>query len=358
MTAGAGATFVIRESQTEIDGVSGGGITALAPGALWRWSGQAVCVDAPGDLLLLSQPIGEVDIRRRAGRRVRHILGDIVEPRSRSGLGDIGVGAGGGFVLTDGRDAYAAAAVPSETGASGLIVFGGHLPPRDRDLWVVEVQNVEPPRLSGTAATGFTTGTVISTPLGPKAVETLKVGDLVATLDGPARPIVWTAGYEAIAPTLRLAPGALGGDAPLQPLELGPGHKVLLQDGAARAAFRSDKVFAAALDLDLIGGVHVAPPRSHRFHLLMLPVHAVVLANGLPCESLHPRDLSLPHLDEDDRRALAACLPDLEIDPESYGPHAHRVLTRAETAILSRAPSRRDRRYRRTPALTGPRNPL
>ena len=47
-------------------------------GAAWRWSGTAVRVDGPQGLLLLEEAEGGADIRKRAARMVRRLVGAAV----------------------------------------------------------------------------------------------------------------------------------------------------------------------------------------------------------------------------------------------------------------------------------------
>ncbi len=86
----------------------------------------------------------------------------------------------------------------------------------------------------------FAEGTLIATPEGERAVETLRAGDLVVTASGRGaaiKPVRWVGRREVnldthprardAAPIL-LLPGALGAGAPHRPLRLSPDHAVLV----------------------------------------------------------------------------------------------------------------------------------
>lgn len=81
----------------------------------------------------------------------------------------------------------------------------------------------------------FHRGTMIRTPGGDRAVETLAIGDRVTTIDGVARPIKWI-GYRAfksrfvgqskkVVP-IRIEAGAIADNVPSKPLLLSPGHSL------------------------------------------------------------------------------------------------------------------------------------
>lgn len=75
MGTGFNGTYVIAWAQTEVDGLRAALPCALAAGATWRWTGEAVRVDGPSDVLQLA-PSGDAQaLRRRAARSVRRLVG-------------------------------------------------------------------------------------------------------------------------------------------------------------------------------------------------------------------------------------------------------------------------------------------
>ena len=83
MKTGSLGTFVISWSQTEVDGLKAASLDLLSVGAVWRWTGAAVRVDGPQGLLLLEQAEGAADLRKRAARLVRRLVGVAVGGGSR-----------------------------------------------------------------------------------------------------------------------------------------------------------------------------------------------------------------------------------------------------------------------------------
>jgi Ca2+-binding RTX toxin-like protein len=146
----------------------------------------------------------------------------------------------------------------------------------------------------------FTAGTRIATPGGPRAVESLKPGDLVSTFDGGALPVVWTgrSDLDAAAMTarpdlrpVRIRAGALGNG---RDLLLSPQHRVALGTADRPEGF----VRARWLAEDGDGRFRFARgKRAAEYVHVMLPRHAVVLAEGALVESFYPGPQALAALD-------------------------------------------------------------
>ncbi|WP_444870345.1 Hint domain-containing protein [Rhodobacter capsulatus] len=197
MKPGYLGTFVIAWDQTEIDGAAGAPVESLATGACWRWSGEAVRVDGPTDLLILSGAEGSEALRQRAARVVRRLLGVAIEGgdgaafRARADLPEL---PDQSFAVTDGIRAYDITLIELPAARARLLMFAGGLPPRDTDLWLVE-SRVDPRpaglRLAAPGVICFTPGTLIDTPAGPRPVEALRPGDRVSTRDDGAQEILW-----------------------------------------------------------------------------------------------------------------------------------------------------------------------
>ena len=317
-------------------------------GSIWRWQGEAICVDAPRDLLLLGQPSGEIDVRRRAARSVRRMLGPMVAvdvPAMRSSL-DAAVGQN--FVVTDGRTSYAGSVIDLPGRDDGLLVFSDNLPPADADLWVVErALSSLAPRPAARLPRGltcFVAGTAIETPFGPRAVQDLSVGDRVLTRDNGPQPVLWAghcdvpgtrlADHVALRP-IRLSAGAFGPEI-LDDLLVSPDHRVLIGGTEADVLFGADEVLVAARDLVDWPGVAADHSLDDlRYHHLMFEHHQVVFAGGVPCESFHPADVDLDGLLDAERLAFIAVAPDIYRDAAEYGAPARRCLTQAEAALLN-----------------------
>ncbi len=132
-------------------------------------------------------------------------------------------------------------------------------------------------------------GTMIRTPAGEQAVEMLRAGDSVVTLDGNAKPVKWIGhrSYEAefgasevfVRPVVFKA-GSLGGGLPVRDLKVSPQHGMLI-DGAM--------VPAAAL----VNGVSIVrdenPGDVSYFHI-ELEGHEAVFAEGAASETFVDHD--------------------------------------------------------------------
>ena len=365
MSMGTGfyGTFVISWSQTELDGIRAAPLPSLITGAQWRWWGEAVRVDGPAGILVLQGAEGEADLRRRAARMVRRLIGAAgfaaearcnPETQLESGTdGDAGMPEQG-FVVTDGLTAWQVTVIAVEGGAARLLMFTGQMPPAGRELWVVNrsLDGAEAMTRGPQAGAGvicFTAGTLVDTPDGPRAVEQIRAGDRLWTRDDGAQQVIWTGSRRMTGARLyampelrpiRIRRGALGvgdrgEDRPQSDLIVSPRHRMLLRGPAAQALFNTPEVLVAAGDL--IDGMRVHVDHSLRevtYVHLLLERHQILRANGLETESFHPANAALDMLDPAQRQALAALLPGVEADPVSYGDYARRNLSAPEAAIL------------------------
>ncbi len=144
--------------------------------------------------------------------------------------------------------------------------------------------------------TGFATtacyreGTMLATPSGERAVETLRAGDLVITHSGAARPILWI-GHRTIdcrthaSPTdvwpVRIHVDAFGEGLPVRDLFISPDHAVFVDGVLIPARSLVNDVNVVQMPCDVVRYFHVATE-----------THDVVLAEGLPSETL--LDLDMP----------------------------------------------------------------
>jgi Hint domain len=132
----------------------------------------------------------------------------------------------------------------------------------------------------------FAAGTLIRTPAGEVAVETLKAGDLVLTASGQTRPVKWI-GHADVdfrrtprgSPGLpvRIAADAFGPARPSQDLYLSAGHSVcvdLLGEVLIPVGHLINGGTIAEIDTDWISYWHVE-----------LDSHDILIANNLPAES-------------------------------------------------------------------------
>ncbi len=191
----------------------------------------------------------------------------------------------------------------------------------------------------------FLPGTLIATPSGPRAIESLRPGDLVLTLDNGPRPLrmllgrslcLDTAGPSA-APVL-IPAGSLGPGLPARPLACSPQHR-LLHAGAEGQCLVAAKAQLARPE------VASAPANGRVTYLnLVMDRHEILFAEGVAVESFFPGPEALKGLDALQRLRLAAALPRPPAPARPFGktgqwarrlaadPGAFRPLAATETA--------------------------
>ncbi|MDU8912394.1 Hint domain-containing protein [Aestuariicoccus sp. MJ-SS9] len=349
MGTGFSGTFVISWTQTDIDGLDAAPPSALTVGATWSWRGEAVRVDGPSTLLRLEQADGEANIRKRAARMVRRLVGAAVKNTTQ--IDSIEVDhplTDQSFVVTNGVQSFTVTVIEVSGGARPLLMFLDEMPPQNTELWVVH-HTLEPGLGHAAAETGggvicFTPGTRILTPDGPRLIEDLREGDQVQTKDNGAQPIQWIGSRHMTGARLfamprlrpiRIRAGAFGMDRPDEEFLVSPEHRMVVRGAVARALFNTHEVLVAAKDL--VDGDKVTLDMNVRavtYVHLLLPRHEVLFANGMETESFHPANTALATLSDADRARLLAQLPVIEDNPHAYGGYARRNLSASEAAIL------------------------
>jgi hypothetical protein len=339
-------TFVISWSQTEVDGLKAAPLECLATGATWRWTGEAVRVDGPQGVLVLDGAEGQAELRARASRTVRRLIGAAVGGMAASPEADLSPPVEDGFSVTDGRTTWVVTMIDVPDTGARLLIFAGEAPPAGCDLWVVRVDRRADSR-SAEPKGGvicFTPGTLLRTETGLRAIEDLRPGDRLQTRDNGSQPVLWTGSRRMTGARLYAMPhlrpvrfrmGAMGIGRPDRDLLVSPRHRMLIRGPAARALFNSDEVLVAAEDL--VNGHGIAVDhlvREVTYVHVLLERHQVVWANGLETESFHPGMATLDSLDPRARADLLDLVPGVDADPGAYGPPARRNLTGAEAAIL------------------------
>ena len=350
MKPGYLGTFVISWGQAEIDGAVGAPIEALSTGACWRWTGEAVRVDGPNSLLVLTGAEGEAEVRLRAARVVRRLLGAALAGEATttpSVLGNLPDLPDQSFTVTDGIEAYVITLVELPSATARLLMFAGRIPPRDTDLWLVDSTvdtRPEALRLPDPGVICFTPGTLIDTPLGKRPVEALRPGDWVQTRDDGPQELLWVGARRMSGARLyalphlrpvRIRAGAFGMDRPEGDLLVSPQHRMLVRGAGPRALFNETEVLVQALDLVDGRAVRVEHglPEVHYIHL-MFARHQVLWANGVESESFHPALTALDTIEPGQRAGLRALCPEVDADPMAYSAFARRLLTPSEAAIL------------------------
>ncbi|QEE36601.1 Hint domain-containing protein [Octadecabacter sp. SW4] len=349
MKTGFKGTFVISWSQTELDGLWSAPLDALRVGTAWSWTGDAVRVDGPREILPLGDAMGEADLRKRAAHSVRRLLRAVEADTSRLAQVDVPAQmAETSFTVTDGRDTWTVTIIEGAKPTARLLMFVGEIPPRHVDLWVVshnvnlDARDQVEDRPGGVIC--FTPGTMIRTDEGAKRIEDIAQGDFVQTKDNGCQEVLWTGrrritgarlyAMPHLAP-VRLRAGSLDEEVPDEGLLVSPDHRILLRGARARELFNADEVLVTARDLINDHNILVDHAvREVTYIHMLLPSHQVVFANNVATESFHPASAGLDTMDPDQRAHLFAQVPEIQTDPQAYGAYARRVLSGSEAAIL------------------------
>ncbi|QXT38375.1 Hint domain-containing protein [Gymnodinialimonas ceratoperidinii] len=193
----------------------------------------------------------------------------------------------------------------------------------------------------------FADGTLIDTPSGPVAVETLRPGDLVLTRDSGPLPLRWVGRRELSArelseqPELRplkVARGTYGENRPSRDLVLSPNHRVLLNDWRIEFLFGTREALAAVRFLVNETGIDDAPwRRGVAYNHLLFDRHEIVTANDMPCESLYPGPVALDALDDSALSEIRAIFPEALDESVDIGAPARRILRGFEARALVEA---------------------
>ncbi len=144
--------------------------------------------------------------------------------------------------------------------------------------------NVDNVTLNSTNAPCFCPGTMVATPDGDVAVETLAAGDVVLTAAGDVKFVRWV-GRRAVAMRfadpitampVRIRAGALADNVPVRDSLLSPCHAVLVDGVLAQAGA-------------LVNGTSIvretAMPETFTYYHVELADHALILADGMPAET-------------------------------------------------------------------------
>lgn len=143
----------------------------------------------------------------------------------------------------------------------------------------------------------FCDGTLIDTPDGPRAVETLRQGDLVLTLDHGAQPIRWIGSTGLDRVDLTLAPkrkpvliraGALGAGLPRRDLRVSRQHRILFRTNTAVDRFGTDELLIPAIKLVGRPGIEIVEDAADvRYWHILLDRHELLFSEGSLTESLY-----------------------------------------------------------------------
>lgn len=185
----------------------------------------------------------------------------------------------------------------------------------------------------------FLAGTLIATPDGERAVESLRPGDVVLTRDHGPQPLVWTGSSAIDAARLdlnpnrrpiRIAAGAVGDGLPRRDLFVSAQHRILIRDAEGR------EYLAAALHLLRAGMPGFSVQRDDlSFDLVHVACgnHEIILAEGAATESFFTGPMALRALTGAQKAELIAAFPALSSGENPMTP-ARPFLKRKQAAAL------------------------
>ncbi|WP_246020243.1 Hint domain-containing protein [Aliigemmobacter aestuarii] len=182
----------------------------------------------------------------------------------------------------------------------------------------------------------FVAGTMIMTPSGEVAVESLRPGDLVMTQDDGPQPLRWIGRRRVPAEgkfaPVRIRAGTFGDH---RELLVSPLHRILIRDSLAEVLFGEPEVLVAAKDLVNDRSVRIVPGGEVDYVHLLFDRHQVVFSEGLPTESFLPGPQTTKSFEREVVDEICALFPELDPDTGAgYSPAARRMLRGYEARVL------------------------
>ncbi len=183
----------------------------------------------------------------------------------------------------------------------------------------------------------FTLGAVIATPQGGRAIETLRVGDMVITRDNGLQPIRWI-GSRSVLGVGNFAPitvrtGALEGLT--KSLLVSPQHRFLFTGYQADLLFGVPEVLVSAKHLVNGGNIQQTDCKVVTYLHMMFDQHEVIYANGAATESFHAGDVCIASISDQSREEMFQSFPELRSNSGAHGKAARLCLRGFETRVLA-----------------------
>lgn len=253
-----------------------------------------------------------------------------------------GVEAEYSFTVTDGTNTWTLVAFnvdnssPRYGTVEGIAFIGGEggFPPTGVELTIVSAaEGPSFPAADYAYPFCFTTGTLILTPNGERAIEDLQVGDMVLTSENGQRPIRWIGRRDVAAlgkfAAVRIKAGAYGNT---RDLLVSQQHRMLIQDWRNELFFLQDKVLVAAKHLINDTDVRLEEGGRVTYIHLLFDDHEIIWAEGALTESLHPGTVAISAMDRAARDEVLTLFPELETSEPR--PMAAYVLKAFEARVI------------------------
>jgi hypothetical protein len=196
----------------------------------------------------------------------------------------------------------------------------------------------------------FAKGAEIATPSGRRLVEDLRPGDCVLTEDGRSVSIAWIGasiyGRQQATRDDRLRPvhlraNAFGPGLPDRELVVSPQHRIVLEGSACELLFGTNRAFVVARHLPEPFASMPEPETDVTYFHIFLERHEILVANGMPAESLQPARRMIEALSADARSELTAVIDVLGAEAMLTRPDALPTLNHREARVLLAALSPR-----------------
>ena len=199
-----------------------------------------------------------------------------------------------------------------------------------------------------TAIICFARDTGILTARGEVAVQDLRMGDLVQTVDNGCRPLLWVASRRVAAlgkaAPIRIEPGVLGNE---RALILSPQHRVRVGSRIAARMFGAEEVLVAAKDLLALPGVARMEGGEVEYFHFLFDRHELVISEGAETESLFPGPEARKAIHPEGLRELRQLYPELfagrgliPVRPLIRGPAGRELMSRHRRNGKPLAPAR------------------
>ncbi|MBI1494494.1 Hint domain-containing protein [Halocynthiibacter styelae] len=164
----------------------------------------------------------------------------------------------------------------------------------------------------------FVGGTMIETDKGEIAIENLRPGDMIATLDQGFQPLRWIGTRHISADTMARTPafrpvciqaGALGHNMPTHDLYLSPQHNVLIRSRIVERICEAEEILIPCLKLAGQPGVERPDTEgSITYYHLLFDAHHIIRSAGAWTESFFPGPLAMKSITAEDRRDIRRIL--------------------------------------------------
>lgn len=169
--------------------------------------------------------------------------------------------------------------------------------------------------------TCFTRGTLLASPTGPRAVESVRRGQWLSTLDNGPRKVRWVGARRVTRAEMeanpklqpvRIAKGALGCGLPERDLLVSRQHRVMVASAIVGRMAGCDEVLVAAHHLVGLPGIdQVIPDDGVEYWHVLFEGHEILISEGAPTESLWPGQQTMEALGERAMQEIRYAMPHL-----------------------------------------------